>query len=76
MTETQDASAVVRSTVAPDGAKIFYEVVGKGPAITMLHGSFVGRGAFSRQLSTLGKQFRLLLATSRGHDGTVSNSPD
>ena len=75
MTETQDASAVVRSTVAPDGAEIFYEVLGKGPAITMLHGSFVGRGAFSRQLATLGKQFRLLLVTSRGHDGTEVTLP-
>ena len=75
MTETQDASAVVRSTVAPDGAKIFYEVVGKGPAITILHGSFVGRGAFSRQLATLGKQFCLLLVTSRGHDGTEVTLP-
>ena len=76
MTEAQDASVVIRSAIAPDGAEIFYQVVGQGPTITLLHGSFVGRGAFTRQLSALGEQFRLLLITSRGHDGTDVTLPE
>jgi pimeloyl-ACP methyl ester carboxylesterase len=75
MTETRDASVVIRSAIAPDGSEIFYQVVGQGPTITFLHGSFVGRGAFTRQLSALGEQFRLLLITSRGHDGTDVTLP-
>ena len=75
MTNSQGILGEVRSTIAPDGITIRYEVVGQGPPVAFLHGSFVGRSAFSRQRSALGKQFRLLLISSRGHDGTDGALP-
>jgi pimeloyl-ACP methyl ester carboxylesterase len=75
MSNTLDAPNDVRTAIAPDGVEIVYEVVGEGSPIAFLHGSFVGRGAFARQQVALGKHFRLLLITSRGHDGTDVTLP-
>ncbi len=68
-------SSEVRTTPATDGVILEYEAVGKGPPVVLLHGGFVGRGTFSRQRSALAKHFRLLLVSSRGHDGTDGALP-
>jgi len=75
MDKSQNVRGDVRSVTAPDGVEIIYEVVGQGPPIVLLHGSFVGRRTFSRQRSALARQFRLILISSRGHDGTDTTLP-
>jgi len=55
--------------VAADGTKIEYEVLGSGPPLVLLHGGFAGRSTYSRQRS-LAARYRLILLSSRGHDGT------
>jgi pimeloyl-ACP methyl ester carboxylesterase len=74
-----DAEAIpgeVHAVRALDGVEISYEALGKGEPVVFLHGSFVGRGAFTRQRSVLGRHFRLLLISSRGHDGSSATLPD
>ncbi len=65
----------VRTTPATDGVILEYETVGEGPSVVLLHGGFVGRRAFWRQRSVLAERFRLLLISSRGHDGTDGALP-
>jgi len=67
-------AAVVRSVSALDGVKLQYEVTGGGPPIVLLHGGFAGRVTFSRQRA-LAEKFRLILPSSRGHDGTDGRLP-
>lgn len=58
-----------RSVSAPDGVRLEYEVLGEGPPLLLLHGGFAGRSTFSRQRS-LAARYRLVMPSSRGHDGT------
>ncbi len=66
----------MRSTLSNDGVTLQYEVVGEGPPVAMLHGGLVGRSAFSRQREALAKDYRLIIPSSRGHDGTEILFPD
>ncbi len=71
------AEGDVRSVTAVDGVGLDYEVLGEGPPVALLHGAFVGRRAFSRQTRVLAERHRLILPSSRGHDGTdVTLPPD
>jgi pimeloyl-ACP methyl ester carboxylesterase len=54
--------------------KIDYEVVGAGAPMLLLHGGFAGRSTFSRQ-RTLAENYRLIIPSSRGHDGTDGTLP-
>ena len=64
----------VRSTVTDDGVEIEYEVLGSGAPLVLLHGGFAGRFTFSRQRS-LAERYRLIIPSSRGHDGTDGTLP-
>lgn len=64
----------IRSTRARDGAVLQYEVVGHGPPLVFLHGTFGGREDFKRQLP-LAADHRLILRDLRGHNGSESRVP-
>ena len=51
-----------------------YDVSGDGPPIVMLHGLWAGRAAWSRQ-QLLADRFRLVLPSTRAHDGTDGRLP-
>lgn len=63
-----------RSVAAADGVKIEYEVLGAGPPMLLVHGGFAGRFTFSRQ-RPLAERYRLIIPSSRGHDGTDGTLP-
>ena len=67
----------VHTATTPDGVRIEFEIVGEaGPTIVLLHGSFTGRRAFSRQRDALvAAGYRLVLPSMRGHDGSVREVP-
>ncbi|MFP6696990.1 MAG: alpha/beta hydrolase [Alphaproteobacteria bacterium] len=65
----------IRAVDAGDGVELHYEVLGAGPPVVMLHGSLVGRKAFSRQREALAAKYTLILPSSRGHDGTELTLP-
>ena len=67
-------TAEKRSVAASDGVEIEYEVLGAGPPILLVHGGFAGRSTFSRQHS-LAERYRLIIPSSRGHDGTDGRLP-
>ena len=60
----------VRSVCAADGARLEYEVVGRGPPLVMLHCILSGRASFSRQRAEFAEHHRLILLSARGHDGS------
>ena len=64
-----------RCVHAVDGARLEYEVVGSGPPLVMLHGILSGRASFSRQCAALAAQYRLILISARGHDGSSGLVP-
>src|SRR4051794_10932620 len=63
-------SGEIRFVHAADGARLEYEIVGSGPPLVMLHGVLSGRASFSRQRTALADQYRLILISARGHDGS------
>ena len=63
-----------RSVAAADGVKIEFEVLGAGPPMLLVHGGFAGRFTFSRQ-RPLAERYRLIITSSRGHDGTDGTLP-
>ena len=64
----------IKGLRAPDGAAIEYEVIGSGEPLVMLHGTFVGRRAFSRQ-KELADKYRLILVSARGHENSELRIP-
>ena len=48
--------------------------LGAGAPLVLLHGGFAGRFTFSRQRS-LAERYRLIIPSSRGHDGTDGTLP-
>ena len=69
------ARGEVRSLLASDLARLEYEELGNGPPVVMLHGILAGRRTFSRQRDGLAEQFRLIMSSARGHDGSESRLP-
>jgi pimeloyl-ACP methyl ester carboxylesterase len=63
-----------RSVLSKDGVKLEYSVVGSGEPVLFLHGLFTGRAAFSKQ-HELAEQWRLVLPSTRAHDGTEGRLP-
>lgn len=59
---------------AADGVALDYEIVGDGPPVVMLHGLWAGRAAWSRQ-HALADRFRLVLPSTRAHDGSDGRLP-
>ena len=72
-----DPGPGIHVAVAADGAELEYEVAGDGDeTVVLLHGSFTGRRAFSRQRAALLEAgFRLVLPSMRGHDGSSPTLP-
>lgn len=58
-----------RTTHALDAVQLEYDAMGEGSPLVLLHGGFAGRSTFSRQRS-LAARYRLIMPSSRGHDGT------
>jgi pimeloyl-ACP methyl ester carboxylesterase len=65
-----DVKTEKRSVSASDGVQIEYEVLGTGAPLLLVHGGFAGRSTFSRQ-RVLADHHRLIIPSSRGHDGTA-----
>ena len=58
----------MKSIQTPDGAIAVYELVGRGPAVVIIHGNSSSSRAFSRQLEgPLGQRFRLIAVDLPGH---------
>ena len=56
--------------------KIYYETLGKGPPLLMLHGGTVSSECWSAQLEPFARHFQLILPDSRGHGrSTDSDQP-
>ncbi len=72
---TGDPRGEVRTAQSFDGTPIAYEVAGDGAPLVLLHGFLAGRRTFSRQRTELARRFRLILVSSRGHDGTGTERP-
>jgi pimeloyl-ACP methyl ester carboxylesterase len=72
---TGDPRGEVRTARSFDGTPIAYEVVGDGAPLVLLHGFLSGRRTFSRQRAEFARRFRLILVSSRGHDGTDAQRP-
>src|SRR5579871_4583971 len=53
MADRESKDTDLRTAIAPDGAKLFYEVAGSGPPLVLLHGTFTSRVAWNRQRSAL-----------------------
>lgn len=53
--------------IVPDGSQIYYEVVGHGPALMLLHGNGGSGRYFKKQIAAFSKYFTLLIVDSRGH---------
>lgn len=47
--------------------KMYYETVGKGPPLVMIHGGTVSSECWSGQLEPFARHFQLILPDSRGH---------
>lgn len=68
-------AAVKRTTPAADGVILEWETLGDGPPVVMLHGLWAGRAAWSKQ-HALAERFRLVMPSTRAHDGTDGRLPD
>jgi pimeloyl-ACP methyl ester carboxylesterase len=67
--------STIKTTHASDGTRLEYEVLGAGPPLVALHGFLTGRGAFDAQRDALSARFRLILTSTRGHDGSEARVP-
>ena len=50
-----------------DGASIYYEEIGQGPALIMVHGWTANMAFFDRQVDALSQKYRLIRLDLRGH---------
>lgn len=66
----------MQRVVAPDGASLLHEVVGAGEPVVFVHGGFTSHHCWKPQRAELSGQFRLVLRDLRGHDGSLSVTPD
>ncbi len=71
----KQSEEIVRTVGAVDGVEIEYAVAGAGAPLILMHGTFTGRYAFSRQRGELEARYRVILPSSRGHDGTDLTLP-
>lgn len=54
----------------PDGGRIAYEVRGEGRALVLIHGGFVSRRSWSRELEVFSGSYRVVAVDLRGHGGS------
>lgn len=53
--------------IVPDGSQIYYEVIGQGPALMLLHGNGGSGRYFKKQIAAFSRHFTLIVVDSRGH---------
>jgi 3-oxoadipate enol-lactonase len=53
-------------TVAVDGGSLYYETLGKGPPVILIHGGFGDRRMWDAQFDTLSQAFRVVRYDHRG----------
>lgn len=63
-------------TTAPDGAKIYYERHGEGPAILFVHGSGGHHAAWWQQVAALRGRFTVITVDLRGFGNSDSSMPE
>jgi pimeloyl-ACP methyl ester carboxylesterase len=69
MTATQQET--VRDYVDVNGVHTYYEVVGSGDPVVMLHGGFCTIETFGAQTAALAEKYRVYLPERRGHGRTA-----
>lgn len=73
-------SAVARTTAGDtleiDGARIYFEVAGHGPAVVLLHDGLTHSGLWDQTFRRLARRFRVVRYDRRGHGrSSVSSAP-
>jgi 3-oxoadipate enol-lactonase len=63
-------------SVNVNGAKINYEILGKGPAILFIHGSGVSWKMWEPQFKDFSKHFKMILVDLRGHGESSKEFPN
>ncbi len=58
-----------------DGARIAYEVRGEGRALVLIHGGFVSRKSWARELDVFARDYRVIAMDLRGHGGSTRTRP-
>jgi len=53
--------------VAVNGARLFYEEAGSGPAVVLVHGGFLDRRMWDREFTWLARDYRVVRYDVRGH---------
>jgi pimeloyl-ACP methyl ester carboxylesterase len=56
-----------------NGAKLYYETYGEGEPLLLLHGNGQSIAAFSQQLETLSKNFKVIAVDTRAHGKSRDN---
>lgn len=52
---------------ANDGVRLYYEDVGSGKPVILIHGGGLSKGWWSKQIPVLGRRFRVIAADTRGN---------
>ena len=60
LTQTREPGALQTSRLPVEGGEIVYDVGGSGPTVVFLHGGFMDRRAWDRQVGPFAKQFRVV----------------
>jgi pimeloyl-ACP methyl ester carboxylesterase len=63
---TSETSTASRSFAEVNGARLWYETAGSGPALVMLHGHLVDSGQWDGQFAELAREFRVVRYDARG----------
>ncbi len=60
----------------PDGSKIYYETIGQGPALFLLHGNGGSGKYFSNQIESFSQHFKVFVVDSRGHGRSTNTQKE
>ena len=63
-----------RTYITKDGSNIFYEVIGTGFPLLLLHGNGGSSKYFNKQIPELSRYFKIFAIDSRGHGESTNNS--
>lgn len=66
---------MIHHLVVADGSTMYYEVMGKGDPLVLLHGNGGSTDYFSKQIEALSKHYKLYIIDSRGRGHSTDNSP-
>jgi len=64
---TSSAQSVNKGYVDVDKGRLYYEEMGKGKALILIHGGFIDRRMWDQQFSEFAKHFRVIRYDARGH---------